>query len=258
MDERPEGQNAVPQPDLFIEGKPYRSATFPTVITSDGLPIIDKNDDTPLAELLRNHAVMGADNSGNGFWPFKLLCHILERKRILLELIKAHTVEDAERHLNIIRPVDFSLQDSNSQIYLRTFALLTLLEKVGDIGKFIKEEVSDQKLPVRKILRNGKVFLFHNDSPDSLSCFDKWKDFEREVFEEKQWQFLVPYFDLDKSDMAKHQNLESKTILPWCKTDDHLHSSSQPSGQQGGFGFVSRVKIDPSSHGFRNVLEKVS
>ena len=260
MDGHPASQNVVSRPDLFIEGEPYRSNTFPMMNTSNGLPIIDENDKTPLAELLREHAVVGAGNSKDGFWSFKRLCKILTRHRILAEL-EACEVENAEAYLDLVRPVDLQLQGSRAQTFLRTFALLVLVERVGDIGEFIKEEVSDQKLPVRRhsAMGRGKIILCHKDNPDQfLKCFQNWKHFEREVFESKQWRFLIPYFDLDTDDRAKHQNLDSETILPWCKKDDRSHSSSQPSGQEGGFAFVSRVKIDPSSHGFRTILEKVS
>jgi hypothetical protein len=260
MDQHPPSQNVVSQPDLFIEGKLYRSNTLPMATTGDGLPIIDENDETRLDELLRYHAVVGADNSKNPFWPFKLLCQILKRERILAEL-KAYKVENAQTCLDHIRPVDLQLQDSKAQSYLKAFAILVLVEKVGDIGEFIREEVSDQKLPVRRYsaTRSGKVFLCHKDNPDQpLGCFQGWKDYQRDLFERMQWQFMVPYFELDTEDKAKHQNFDNGTILPWCKTDDRLHSSSQPSGQMGGFAFVSRIKIDPYSHGFRPILEKVS
>lgn len=260
MDGRLASQNVVSRPDLFIEGELYRSNTIPMAITSNGLPIIDETDETPLDELLRYHAVVGADNSQDGFWSFKLLCQILTRKRILAEL-EACEVENAVAYLDLIRPVDLQLQGSRVQTYLRTFALLVLVERGGDIGKFIREEVSDQKLPVRRdsATGRGKISLCHKDNPEQpLKCFKDWKTFEREAFESKQWRFLVPYFDLDAGDRAKHQNLDSETILPWCKKDDRSHSSSQPSGQEGGYASVSRIKIDPSSHGFRTVLEKVS
>jgi hypothetical protein len=260
MDGLPSSQNVISGPDLFIEGERYRSNTFPQEVTSGGLTIGDGNDNMSLAERLRVRAVTRVDDSKDGFWPFKLLCEILTRERILAELMD-YEVGDAEACRDLVRPVDLSLHGSEAQTYLRTFAVLVLVERVDDIDRFIKEEVSDQRLPVcrHSVTGKGKIVLCHKDKPDQpLKCFEKWKFFEREVFESKQWRLLVPYFDLETGDRAKHQDLDSETILPWCEKKDRSHSSSQSSGQEGGFAFVSRVKIDPSSHGFRSILEKVS
>ncbi|KAH8802630.1 kinase-like domain-containing protein [Xylogone sp. PMI_703] len=246
-------QNMVSRPDIFIEGERYRSNTFPTETNSE-LPIIDENDERRLGVLLRHHAVMGADGSKDGFLPFKLLSQILTRRRILVAL-EACKVENAQDYCDLIRPVE----NSGAQTYLRTFALLALVDQVSDIGKFIREGVSDQKLPVcRHSMSRGEVILCRKDKPDQpLSCFDSWKDSDRESFESKQLRLLVPYFDLDPDSRAKHHIFDNETILPWCKKDDRSHSSSQPSGQEGGYGFVSRIKIDPYSHGFHTVLEKI-
>lgn len=251
-------QNVLPQPQILIEGEPLRNSTIHLATTSNGLPIIDENDERSPCQLLRAYAVDCADKSRTSFWPFQLLCQILTRKRILAEL-KSKNI--TSQHLNIIRPEDTQFRNPSSQTYLMTFALLIHFDRVSDIGMFIEEKVSDQNLPLHRDLTLGRevIKFCRRDNPSKhLTCFTHWKYHEQEGFERDQWRVLVPYFDLDDENRAKHQNLDRETILPWCKNDGRSQSSSQRSVQEGGYAFVSRIKIDRSSHGFSSVLEKVS
>ncbi|KAF4634376.1 hypothetical protein G7Y89_g3741 [Cudoniella acicularis] len=246
-------------PAFVLNGVPIRSPTLPIEISNDGLPVIHDNNSLPLDELLRTHQVKGAYTSNGGFWSRKLLSHIISRERVLAELKTYTVLTNAEDYLDDIRPEDSRLS-STIKTYLGTFVLLLLLERGHEIDKFINEEVSDQNLPV--ILHSatwpGKVNLCLKTNPNQpLECFRGWKTFEKEAFERTQWQLLVPYFQLDADKNATHYTLNEKTILPWLKRDQDSRSSVQPSGQEGGFGSVSTVKIDPHSHGFRDILREV-
>ncbi|KAH6662531.1 kinase-like domain-containing protein [Halenospora varia] len=208
-----------PAPQIFIGTLPYRSSTFPTENPNDFQPPIVDDDETRLDELLRKNKVEGADAGRGIFWSRKLLSDILSRERVLTEL-KAYTaLEDAEiySYLDDIRPEDDRLFSKNTKTYLATFALLVLLDRGEEIGNFIREEVSDQNLPVCLYLGAKQ----------------------------------------EKVPLASHYDLDAKTILPWRKRHQNLQTSMQPSGQGGGFGIVSTIEIDPSSHGFRDILRQL-
>jgi hypothetical protein len=179
----------------------------------------------------------------------------------LAELKTQTDLENPDNYLGHILPEESYVLHSKAQTYLKTFTLLVLFERVDEIQNFIDEGVSDQSLPVRRhqATTPGRVNLCHKDRPDQhLECFRKWKTHEREDFLARQWRLLVPYFDLEDDKRARNYDLEKESILPWCKREDRSQSSSQPSGWNGGYAFVSRVKIDPHSHGFHGILKAVS
>ncbi|RDL36222.1 uncharacterized protein BP5553_06834 [Venustampulla echinocandica] len=261
MDESPASQNGVPHPpQIFINEQPYRSSTFLMNSPNNGLPIIEEGDEAPLDELLRKYEIEGADDPNAGFWTLKLLHHILSEDRILAEL-KTYKLGNAETYLKSIRPPANQHIGPTTQTYLVTFALLVLLERGDEIGKFIQDKVSDQNLPLirHEATIKGKVNLCHKTLPNHpLVCFQGWKTHEKEAFERNQWRLLVPYFDLDGNFKAKHSTFDDRTILPRCKRGEHSpSSSSHPSQGEGGYAVVSCIKIHPSCHGFDDVLLKI-
>jgi hypothetical protein len=178
--------------------------------------------------------------------------------RVLAQLQKYQNL-NAKTYIEHICPDEDSTPDT-AHTYLKIFALLILQNKGEEIVEFVKEIVSDQRLPLcqRPRTQKGSVDLGCKDSPEqALQCLQNFETHEREIFEENQWKVLVPFFDLDKNFMARHYELDDSTILPWCKKDERSISSSQSSQKEGGFAYVIRVKIDPSSHGFRDVLRSV-
>lgn len=252
--------NPNPNPEIFIGKQPYRSSTFPAELANQGLPIIDDNDKIPLDRLLRKHMIQNEQTSQTGFWSYQLLRHIMSRNRVLDQLKNYSGLKDAETYVDHIRPYLDPPEGSATRTYLRIFAILVLIEKGEEIGVFVKEQISDQSLPVSCDNENKEMAYFrHKDIPHHLiDCFMKWKVHERESFESRQWQLLVPYFDLDTENRARHYPLPDKTILPWCKRDESSLSSSAPSQNDGAYASVSCVKIEPTSHGFHQVLKDVS
>ena len=250
------------EPQILIEGLPYRSSTFPVENLCDRLDTIDDNDKTPLDELLRKFKIEDADECNPGFWSLQLLRRILSRDRILDELRNYTDLENAETYVDYIRPENDLLPESKTQTYLKIFALLVLSERGMEIENFVKEGLSDQNLPVCRHQGSPKekFNLCRKDTPNlrPLKCFEKWKPHGREWFETTQWQLLVPYFDLSPGYRAKHYPLDDKAILPWRKRDARSLLSSQSSQNEGGYASVSCVRIDPSSHGFSDVLKDVS
>jgi hypothetical protein len=246
----------IPNPEILIEGLPYRSSTFKIETLSDDLPTIDDDDGIPLADLLREHKTEGINDVA--FWSLRLLHHILSRDRVLNELRK-YTNLDAEKYIGYIQSEDLN-PEKKTRTYLKIFALLVLLAKGQEIVNFVKEEVSDQSLPLcrRPGTSKGSVDLGpHDDPKKALECLRKWNPHDRETFEKSQWELLIPYFDLKEGSKTRHFTFEDRIILPWCKRTKDL-SATQPSKNEGGFASVSCVKIDPLSHGFHDLLKAVS
>jgi hypothetical protein len=254
-------------PDIFIDGLRYRGSTFSVPPAGDDFPRIAENDRTPLDQLLREWKI---EDAKPGFWSWERLLYILSRNRVQTELGKYVQLENAESYVEYIRPddeVDSESPELEAKTYLRIFALLVLIKKGYEIGNFIKEEVSDEKLPVcrHEGSRKGEHILCSKKDPHQpLKVFEKWEPHERAWFEHTQWETLVPYFNLDSSNRARHYNLDDSAILPWRK--ENLRSlispestrSSWSSVHEGGFADVSCIRIDSSSHGFSEVLKGVS
>jgi hypothetical protein len=246
-----------PNPKIVIDQEVHRSHTFPTETIGQGLPAISENDTTPLDKLLRIHII---PNDQTGFWSYPLLRHIISRKRVRALLRSYKGVANAEQlYLDRIDPDVASPGGSEAPTYLRIFALLILIERGEEIENFVKEQVSDHSLPVYCDKEKGDACLRRNESPhQAIGCFAKWKTSEREDFDARQWQLLVPYFNLDSQGRARHYSLPDKSILPWCKKDRRIIPSSAPSQNDGSYAMVSCVKIESTSHGFHEVLKTVS
>ncbi|KAE9364081.1 kinase-like protein [Stipitochalara longipes BDJ] len=251
-------------PDIFIDRLKYRGSTFSLPPAGDDFPRIAENDSTPLDQLLRQWKI---EDPKPGFWSWERLLYILSRNRIQIELRKYTQLENAESYVEHIRPDDEADSESlEAKTYLRIFALLVLTKKGDQIGNFIKEEVSDKKLPICRhqgSRRGEHILCFKKDPHQPLKVFEEWYPHERAWFEQTQWETLVPYFDLDPSNRARHYNLDDSAILPW--RNEKLRSLISPASRQsswssvheGGFADVSCIRIDSSSHGFSEVLKDV-
>ena len=233
-------------PVLLVNGSPVDDPKKPEE-HCDELPAIRDDTTKSLDELLRKYKTEGIHKQR--FWSLRLLQHILSRDRVLKELNKSPEI-DAVKYVDFIRPEVNST--SGSPTYLKVFALLVLQERGDKIVNFVHEKISDQSLPfqLQYGIEREKVELASKYSPKArLKCFKGWKKSEKELFLKNQWEVLVPYFELDAKSLARNYPLDDNTILPWC---------TEVSKSEGGFAYVSCVKIDPLSHGFHNILKAVS
>jgi hypothetical protein len=239
----------VPPPGATVPSEQRRYGSSKQV--EGDLPTIDDNGHG-LAQLLRKYFVRHQDC--REFWPLRLLRHILTRDRVLAK------VPDIKPYIDYIHPAEERATESDVPSYLQVFALLVLLEREDEIGDFVQMNLCDEQLPVDRRTIEGKTELYGRNSPNQpLGCFKKrkWRDHEKEFFSTKQWQFLVPYFELDSDNKAQHYELHDSTILPWRHWNEYCPNSLQPTGQKGGYAYVSAVDIAPSSHGFHSVLKAV-
>ncbi|KAK5659949.1 hypothetical protein OQA88_13414 [Cercophora sp. LCS_1] len=231
---------------------------------SAGLPPNTPGDDTiqiprsgGLGDLLREKAIGSV--GGVEFWPLELLRHIISEDRLRQELTRLerqqtfpHSVDEMAA---IIRPrtVDFS-PESSQDSYLRVFALLVLLGKGNEIGRFVTKKATDAILPVdynkdeKKLYKDGKEV--------QALTLGKWRPHEMEYFRDYQWAVTPAFFDFSHVDDT--YLFCQRTLLPWVP--DGANGSNPASGtseRMGGFGLVEAIKIDPRSRRFDGVLKSV-
>jgi hypothetical protein len=232
------------------------------------LPDIDEDDDRRLEPLLRDVAVEYPD-MGTTYWPPKLLRHVMSRKVVLGELEHLFPPERDNRAatcIDYIVPQDEELYPPPGRSYLTIFAMLSLLCGGAEIINCIRDEVSDEELPVehasvcrRSIVRCLGASAAHGGEGKLVNFASKWAVFQQESFVGSQWRFLIPFFSLGPQDAIQHKDLESSTILPLRSQSNAELSSSIgiPEVQVGGFGSVTCVMLDPWSHSFQEILHSV-
>ncbi|KAF9776275.1 hypothetical protein IL306_005572 [Fusarium sp. DS 682] len=215
----------------------------------DGLvPVDDSKDD--LGDLLRDYQV--EEGEDGPFWTDKLLRHILTRPRIKTQLRLHFDSHKADTFVDQIHP---KAKDSSSRTYLKIFAILLLIERPGDIGKFIDEGLCDQMLPVE--IKRKEVLLV-NEPNRRLRCFEKWRNKDKESFESCQWKVNTPYFG-SKKDLASNEfHFRPSTKKPWRKSPSREPESTiEITENAGAYGAVSRVEIHPTAHSYQKLLTGV-
>ena len=218
----------------------------------NGLIPINQSDEGPLDKLLRHYAIK---NTTGRFWTQDLLRHILTRDRVQKELKRKEygwTEADVRYFVNLICSQSRNSARVNVS-YLKIFALLLLSNHVGDLQNFIMDGFSDEKLPLKfDMVEADYLESSQNEGTrlEDLNCFQNWQDQEIEYFENSQWGFTAPFFDLAENNICKEFYLHSQTVPPWRK----LSGSSDVSG---GYAIVQQVEFHPTSHSFDKVLRQV-
>ena len=108
----------------------------------------------------------------------------------------------------------------------KVFAVLTLLDRVGDISHFMSKGIRDTGLPVSGEVLRG---IWPEDDLQAPAEFEK-----------TQWRVLAPFFATGSGDSPEiyHYPLDDRVILPFYSHDD------TPIG--GGYGTVRKVRIHES------------
>lgn len=140
--------------------------------------------------------------------------------------------------------------------FRKVFALLSLVEKVADIHKFVQEGVSDDALPLHKIFSLGsRVFRLGryagpNDEVQPLHCIEGWSTNVMWMFEDWQWATQAPFFHGGERKNVCHVDLENRAPLPFLK-DSRYDEVSEII--KGGYSTVFKVDIHPDHHTFRDL-----
>ena len=240
----PPTRSTIPNP------QPDQHANY--TYQGSGLIPIEEDNDAPLSDVLRDYQIVGEDGR---YWTDKLLRHILTRDRVQYELKRSeYAFRGIDDLVNKVHPLEGSTQ---TESYLKVFALLLLQDKVKDLELFIKDTVCDEKLPIilEKARRGYRVYS-SKDPSKLLECFGNWRSGEHEGFERDQWNVMTTFFGLTKDKTCKEFELTSRMSRPWRKfqftgtSDRVLHAS-------GTYGTVTRVEFHPTSHSFQDALSEV-
>lgn len=235
-------------PDLLIEGRPYRSNTFPPEASGD--------DDFDLEEDLRGAEVKGEPDN---FCPLKSVRQLFTRERVLAQLKSYNTIANVDDYVDLICD-DESTNDARPR-YIKIFAILILIDKGDAICDFVHAGITDDALPFYRYdaLPNAKrqSQLFLKDSVAPIQILKDWKPNKRAFFETTQWKLLVPYLELDSNSMVQEYRLSDRNILPWCKSKSGGAQSLEFSIATGAYGKVYCVDIHGDCHGFQNFLRTV-
>ncbi|KAK1624437.1 kinase-like domain-containing protein [Colletotrichum phormii] len=141
--------------------------------------------------------------------------------------------------------------ENNAKVGSRSvFAILTLLEKVGEIRQFIELDLSDDNLPFvpdpNQPSPDGQLFPKGFDDDLKKRTFgSQWSLGEWGAFERYQRTMRSPYFAIGLSDKDRgipHYELEPDTVLPF------IAESSNTSSVVTSNSHVRRVQIHMHHH----------
>jgi hypothetical protein len=190
--------------------------------------------------------------------PITDLEKILSRdtiRGILPALAKDLGEEKFDAYADMICPPPAS-EDKPPTSYRKILAILILMQKSDKIGDFVEGEISDDKLPLRRIGEERPFKLGIKESSDPPKCFEEWGDHDIESFDTMQYQMLAPFFALGRGDRVHHYVLSDRRPLPFERLKGDTKGTEVPdqlSGNTndemaGGFGKVTGVTIDPAHH----------
>ncbi|KAK3995693.1 kinase-like domain-containing protein [Cladorrhinum sp. PSN332] len=216
--------------------------------------------DTPeliLEELLQ--ACIPAYDSHQGYIPIKELERILDYetiKAVLPVCLGSRNADDEfTKKATIVSGIVQEERGGKPSLartvsYRKTLAILILAEMHTHLQCFLDCGLDDSKLPIHnKSIISGEYRLCLRDSDNSLDCFQGWSRHKMNLFYERQWKVLAPFFsrvvDTDEKDDPKQRainyELDKQVPLPF-KTIKHENPDAG-SKQAGNTAEVSFVEI---------------
>lgn len=201
------------------------------------------------------------------FWPFGTLCRLMTRDRIrhvLQDRLREPSSENLDFIIDQVRPVYESadvipgLEEpllpneeaaSKANGHLRILAVLLLLDRVESIVNFIESGVTDAHIPLESDedhILTKRVY----GKATTLEFLGPWRSIQ---FTREQFSVKTPFFEAPTPDKVHHYVFSEDVILPFLDpgVDEQLVS-------HGGSAIIIRVIIDPTCHGFHEILEEVS
>jgi len=186
------------------------------------------------------------------FLPRGYLEEILTEKVVCEAIAERNPLLNAQDILRYAHQVCRKASSSNSESeatksYRKIFGVLALIEREADIALIIDDEsgICDDDLPLQAVAvgpgRNRKVLRRRNNH-EPLACFNQWGLKQHVDFERGQWSVLAPFFAKGSGEVAQFYQLCDNDILPWTYDSGVLH--------QGGFSFISQIKIHPNHYSF--------
>ncbi len=143
---------------------------------------------------------------------------------------------------------DHTRHPRSEKRFLKIMAILCLIDQPSKIRAFVQEGVCDSDLPLVWVPATPKPterseLRPRRDLGRQLKCFERWKPVAIDMFEQRQWAVLAPFFgrDLRAQMQVPHYYLPNRIVLPFSERRDH---------DNGGFSDVYMVKIHPEHHDF--------
>jgi hypothetical protein len=221
---------------------------------SDGA---SSNDQEHPATLLRRALKRHPHEEKGFFLPINALENIIREDRVLQWLRANKQLQDLtlDELIRVTKQIceDQSIPSGSQKVkyksFRKVFAILVLLEKEEAIQDFIKEDISDQDLPLR-VLREDDKYVARRKAQDTVlnSFKNGWSDLLFDSFDNYQWWITAPYFyQKGKGRQRKPRFFEfhDKVVLPFIEDNER-----ETEDGLGGFSNVWQVKIHDAHHDF--------
>lgn len=252
--EGPESGN----PDPLHDPPPHQDA--PRLPPVHGINLNQRvQSSAPLENVLRLRSTSHEDPNTNhaSFWGFKLLQEVLTRDTVIHELASegrgGFDPKDAAKWGNLVVPHHGSHAELQPKppSFLRIFALLVLINRTCDIEKILSN------LDFYQELSDGAIQLPKDYLLDNIAKRCEWSSLNCDCARQHWRGLLAHNFDMDMDGRHGDQelDLDPRTLLPWVK--DATRNTDSSWVKAGGFGTVSKHRIDPHSHNFEQLLNLV-
>ncbi|KAH8725467.1 kinase-like domain-containing protein [Phaeosphaeriaceae sp. PMI808] len=234
--------------------------SYPTTFDVNVQPIpssheIDEDDDppTPLQHQIRGFMINTAGQEDSQFLPFSELESIITIRNIQKEIRRTDSTSNVDSVAHNVWDLK-SLPNKEWTTRRKLFAILCLMEKAGEIERFIEEEIYDTDLPFE--FEPAQVW---SRSRTAIRLFKLWKLNDLDSFRAYQGQFMAPYFELCSgiSTRFREYTLHRSIVLPF---EDYRLSSipfknaiqgvDSNTYREGGYSTVRKVTIHPAHHNF--------
>lgn len=139
----------------------------------------------------------------------------------------------------------------------KIFGILVSMDMSASIEVFLDADVSDMDLPIRIARHEGTTQVTSSAGlkvkalNDLLAEYNDSNSKLVEEFIDRQWEFIAPYFaprSIGVRGDIPHYKLSRESVLPWMLEEQPGTTLSH----EGGFGKVSRIRIHPSHHNFKD------
>ncbi|KAI5920485.1 kinase-like domain-containing protein [Camillea tinctor] len=208
---------------------------------------MDQQSPESMEQILSHHLRSNIDDQP--YLPAVEIRKLLDKRTITRDLRKIRT-----------RTIDTILKD-----HVIVLAVLTMVSRQTEIVEFMRH-IRDSALPLEGNLKENRISTFslnNGAGRTELRCFDNWATFVKEGFMTWQWAFNVPHLSL-KDGKARDYKFDNRHVLPWCdaginEPEETPESSSDSSRQanEGAFGEVTPIGIDPQCDGFGETFKEL-
>lgn len=222
---------------------------------------LETEDETNLEGRIVGALEVSSGRNGRKFLPFNRMDHIFTYDAILKEL-KIHYGDWTSECLQTLAHDIYDVVESGSKLKSRRkiFGTLVRITKTACITQFIDEGLFDSDLPFY-FPSSVEPYQPVTRAPNGgdrrpIQCFTipRWKTLERELFEQYQWEFQAPFFEVPPTKGQRkrpiHYALRDNSVLPFTEDTEGEEPGAMYSG---GYSEVWRVRIHPTHHSHTSV-----